>query len=211
LRVQPLPPLRSTQQGQGGGGGGFGGGGNNGPYVLPGTYRGTLSVDGKDANTVNVVVTGDRDIEITDADRKVWHDTAMALHQMQRRANDLADTVNESWSQLQTLQQQTRDRTVPANLKSQLDALVKEFEGVRRQLGLAGGGGFGNTDNVRGRIGQIKGGIMGSTAHPTEVQMRQFKELQAALPKLEADVKTVVAKVAPLARELVTVIYANSL
>ena len=209
LRVDPLPPLRTQQQGQSGGagGGGFGGGGNNGPFVLPGTYRATLSVDGKDANTVSVVVSGDRDIQISDADRRVWHDTAVALHQMQRRTNDLADTVNEAWSHFQTLQQQTRNRTVPANLKGQLDAVAKELEAVRRRLGLAGGGGFGNTENVRGRVGQVKNGIMAATAHPTEVQMRQFKELQAAVPKLEGEVKTAVAKVAPLARELVSVIY----
>jgi photosystem II stability/assembly factor-like uncharacterized protein len=210
LRVQPLPPLRTQQQGQGGGGG-FGGGGNNGPFVVPGTYRATLTVDGKDANTVNVVVTGDRDIQITDADRKVWHDTALALHQMQRRANDLADSVNDAWTQFQTLQQQTKNRTVPANLKGQLDAVAKELEGVRRRLGLTGGGGFAaNQENVRGRIGQVKNGIMASTAHPTDVQMRQYKELQGALPKLETDAKAAVAKVAPLARELVTLVYSGS-
>lgn len=210
LRVQPLPPLRTQQPGQGQGGGGFGGGGTNGPFVLPGTYRATLSVDGKDANTVNVVVAGDRDIQITDADRKVWHDTALALHQLQRRANDLADSVNDAWAQFQYLQQQTRTRTLPANLKGQLDAVAKELEAARRRLGLAGGGGFGNTENVRGRIGQVKNGVMAATAHPTEVQMRQLKELQAALPKLEAEVKAAVAKVAPLARDLVAVIYTGN-
>jgi hypothetical protein len=164
-------------------------------------------VDGRDANTVNVVVTGDRDIQITDADRKVWHDTALALHQMQRRANDLADLVNDAWTQLETLQRQTRNREVPAKVKQQLDATVKEFEGVRRRLGLAGGGGFGNTENVRGRIGQVKNGIMASTSRPTEVQMRMHKELEGALPKLEAEAKAAIAKVAPLARDLVNVIY----
>ena len=212
LRVQPLPPLRTAQPGQGGGGGGgFGGGGNNGPFVLPGTYRATLTADGRDANVVNVVVTGDRDIQISDGDRKIWHDTALALHQMQRRANELADTVNDAWTQFQNLQQQTKNRTLPANVKGQLDGLAKELEGVRRRLGLAGGGGFGgNPENLRGRIGQVKGGIMAATAHPTEVQMRQVKEMQAAMPKLEADVKAAVAKVGPLARELVTVIYSGA-
>jgi photosystem II stability/assembly factor-like uncharacterized protein len=212
LRVQPLPPLRTAQQGQGGGGGGggFGGGGNNGPFVLPGTYRATLTADGRDANVVNVVVTGDRDIQISESDRKIWHETALSLHQMQRRANDLADTVNDSWTQFQNLQQQTKSRTLAANLKGQLDGLGKELEGVRRRLGLAGGGGFGgNPENLRGRIGQVKGAIMGATAHPTDVQMRQVREMQAAMPKLEADVKAAVAKVAPLARELVSVIYSG--
>lgn len=199
LRVDPLPPLRN--QGQGGGGG-FGGGGSNGPFVLPGTYRATLSADGRDANVVSIRVAGDRDIQISDADRKVAHDTALALHQMQRRANDVADEVSGSWTQFQTMQQQTRGRELPANLKSQMEALAKEFEGVRRRLGLAGGGFGGGSENVRGRIGQLKGQVMASTAHPTEIQMRQHKELQAALPKLEAEARAVTAKVPALAKEL---------
>ena len=31
----------------------FGGGGNNGPYVLPGTYKATLNVNGRDAQTID--------------------------------------------------------------------------------------------------------------------------------------------------------------
>jgi photosystem II stability/assembly factor-like uncharacterized protein len=211
LRVQPLPPLRTQPQGQGGGGGGggFGGGGNNGPFVLPGTYRASLTVDGKDANVVTVVVSGDRDIQISDANRKVWYDTATALHQMQRRANDVADIVNDAWSQFQSLQQQTKNRTVPDGLKTRMDALTKELEAIRRQLGLGvapggGGGGFGiGNENVRGRIGQLKGALLGSTALPTTVQLRQYKALQGAWPKLEASAKGASAKVAPLAKELV--------
>jgi hypothetical protein len=213
LRVQPLPPLRAQAQGPGGGGGGggFGGGGNNGPFVLPGTYRATLTVDGKDANVVNVVVTGDRDIQITEANRRTWYDTAVSLHQMQRRANDVADVVNDAWTQFQSLQQQTKNRTVPDGLKSRMEALTKELEGVRRQLGLGGGGGpggggggfGGGNENVRGRIGQLKGSLMGSTALPTAVQLRQYKELQGALPKLETNAKAAAAKVAPLAKDLV--------
>jgi photosystem II stability/assembly factor-like uncharacterized protein len=213
LRVQPLPPLRTQAPGPGGGGGGggFGGGGNNGPFVLPGTYRATLTVDGKDANVVNVVVTGDRDIQLTDSNRKMWFDAAMTLHQMQRRANDLADTVNDAWTQFQALQQQTKNRALPDALKTRMDALTKELEAVRRKLGLAGGGGGGGggggfgggNENVRGRIGQLKGALMGATALPTAVQTRQQQELQAALPKLESEAKNTAAKVAPLAKDMV--------
>ena len=38
-------------------------------------------------------------------------------------------------------------------------------------------------------------------------QMRQVKELQAALPRLEAETKAAVGKVAPLARDLVTTMF----
>jgi hypothetical protein len=128
----------------------------------------------------------------------------MALHQLQRRANTAADSVNTAWRQFESLHQQTRNAKMPENLKSQMEAVAKEFEGVRRRLGLAGGGGFGNTENVRGRIGQLKGQTMNSTSVPTEIQMRQRKELEGTLSKVEAEAKTVTAKVAPLAKELIS-------
>ena len=77
LRHQPLAPLAGQPAGGGGGGGGFGGGGNNGPNVLPGEYRVTLVVDGKDVATKSIRVTGDKDAPMTDAERKTWHDTAL--------------------------------------------------------------------------------------------------------------------------------------
>ncbi|MGE3189606.1 MAG: WD40/YVTN/BNR-like repeat-containing protein, partial [Vicinamibacterales bacterium] len=198
LRVQPLEPLRGQQGG--GGGGGFGGGGNNGPFVLPGAYKATLTVDGRDANVVTVTVGGDPAIAISEADRKTWHDTAMTLHGMQRTANAAADAVSQAWSQFQSVQEMTKGRDIPAALKTRLDDLGKELGDLRERLGLAGGG-FGNTRNVRGRIGQVKNQVMGSTALPTETQMAVMKELQAALPALVTDANTATAKVAPLVKD----------
>ena len=169
LRVQPLRPLPPAPGapaggGQGGGGGGgFGGGGNNGPYVLPGTYKATLNVNGRDAQTIDVAVKGDPLIEITAADRKVWFDTARELHELQQKATDVAEMVQNADAQMTMLQQQTKNTPPSGNAKQQFEALQKEFDAVKRRLGLGqqgggGGGGFGgNTENVRGRIGQLKG------------------------------------------------------
>ena len=92
-------------------------------------------------------------------------------------------------------------------MKQQLDNVVKEFEAVRRRLGLGqqgGGGGFGgNTENLRGRIGQLKGQIMESTATPTNTQMMQVREVRAALPGLIDQANAVVAKVPGLVKDLV--------
>ena len=99
LRHQPLAPLAGQPAGGGGGGGGgggFGGGGNNGPNVMPGDYRVTLVVDGKDVATKTVRVTGDKDMPMTDAERKTWHDTALNLHEMQRVANAAAEAVDHA-------------------------------------------------------------------------------------------------------------------
>jgi photosystem II stability/assembly factor-like uncharacterized protein len=212
LRVQPLrplppPPGAPAGGGGGGGGGGFGGGGNNGPYVLPGTYKATLNVDGRDVQTIDVSVKGDPQIQITDADRKIWHDTARDLHEMQAKANDVAEMVQNAFAQVGVLQQQTRGATLPPNVKQQLDAVVKEFEAVRRRLGLGqqggGGGGGGNTENVRGRIGQLKGSVMAATATPTNTQLMQIRETKAALPGVIDQANAVVAKVPGLVKDMV--------
>jgi len=211
LRVQPLrplpPPPGAPAAGGGGGGGGFGGGGNNGPYVLPGTYRATLAVNGRDAQTIDVIVKGDPDITITEGDRRIWFDTARDLHQLQEKANDVAEMVQNAFAQVQTLQQQTRNANLSGNAKQQLDAVVKEFEAVRRRLGLGqqgGGGGFaGAAENLRGRFGQMKGQVMASTALPTNTQLMQIREIRAALPGLIDQANAAVAKVPALVRELV--------
>jgi photosystem II stability/assembly factor-like uncharacterized protein len=212
LRVQPLrplppPPGAPAGAAAGGGGGGFGGGGNNGPYVLPGTYRATLNVNGRDAQTVDVAVKGDPLIQITDADRRIWHDTARDLHQLQEKANEVAEMVQNVFAQVQLIQQQTRSANLSAGAKQQLDGIVKEFEAVRRRLGLGqqgGGGGFGGSnENLRGRFGQLKGQVMASTALPTNTQMMQIREARAALPGLIDQANAVVAKVPALVKDLV--------
>jgi len=215
LRVQPLRPLPPPPgapagggQGGGGGGGGFGGGGNNGPYVLPGTYKATLNVNGRDAQTIDLTVKGDPEITISDADRRMWFDTARELHQLQAKANDVAEMVQNAFAQVQILQQQTRNANLSGSAKQELDNVVKEFEAVRRRLGLGqqgggGGGGFGGgNENLRGRFGQIKGQIMASTATPTNTQMMQVREIRAALPGLIDQANAVVAKVPGLVKDL---------
>ena len=170
-----------------GGGGGFFGATNNGPFVLPGTYRAALSVDGKEVQTVNVAVTGDPDIKITDADRKVWFDTAMDLQQLQqqgeRRRRDGAERQRPAPAAAAA---DAETRPSRPTVKQSLDNMGKEMEIVRRRLGLGGqggGGGFGgNPENVRGRIGQLKGAIIGSTSVPTTTQLQQIREAKAALP-----------------------------
>jgi hypothetical protein len=210
LRVEPLkplpPPPGAPAGAQAGGGGGFFGGTNNGPFVLPGTYRAALSVDGKEVQTLNVAVKGDPEIRISDADRKIWFDTAMDVHQLQGKANEVAEMVQNANAQLQQLQNQAKSQTLPANVKQSLDGIAKEMEVVRRRLGLGGqggGGGFGgNTENVRGRIGQLKGAIVGSTSVPTNTQLQQIREAKAALPVVIDQANAIAAKMPGLVKEM---------
>ena len=207
LRVQPLRPLPPAPGAPAGAGGGFGGGGNNGPFVRPGTYRATLTVDGKDAQTVSVAVKGDPEIAITDADRKIWFDSAMDLHQMQARANEAAELVQNANAQLQQLQQQSKGQTLAPTVKTSVESLQKEFEVLQRRLGLGGtggGGGFGGgNENVRGRIGHHKNAIQGWTALPTDTQLMQIREAKAALPLVIDQANAAAAKLPGLVKEMV--------
>jgi hypothetical protein len=178
---------------------------NNGPFVLPGNYRATLTVDGKDAQAVTVAVTGDPEITISDADRKVWYETAMDLHQMQIKATEAAEMVQNAHAQLTLLEQQTREGTMPPAVKQSFDSVTKEMEPVRRRLGLVGGGqgGFGGgSENVRGRIGQLKNAIMGSTGLPTNTQLMQIREVKAALPAVIDQANAAAAKLPGLVKEM---------
>jgi hypothetical protein len=136
----------------------------------------------------------------------MWFETSRDLHQLQSKANDVAEMVQNAFAQVQLLQQQTRNANLSSGAKQQLDNVVKEFEAVRRRLGLGqqGGGGFGgNTENLRGRFGQLKGQVMASTATPTNTQMMQVRELRAAMPGLIDQANAAVAKVPALVKELV--------
>src|SRR5687767_3133283 len=166
-----------------------------------------LNVNGRDAQTIDVTVKGDPLIQITDADRRIWFDASRDLHDLQAKANDLAEMVQNAFAQVQMIQQQTRDQTLAPNVKQELDAIVKEFETVRRRLGLGqqggGGGGFGNqADNLRGRIGQLKGQVMASTATPTNTQLMQIRDVRSQLPGLIDQSNAVVAKVPGLVKNM---------
>ena len=128
------------------------GGGNNGPFVMPGEYRVTLVVNGKDVATKPVRVVGDTAIKWTDADRKTWHDTALAFHRLQEQANEAADAVTQLATQYQTLETMLKTATnVPADAKTAIEAVGKDLTGLRTRLGVpapgqtqgAGGGGGG--------------------------------------------------------------------
>src|SRR5687768_8997540 len=209
LRHQPLPPTTAQQAGGGGGGGGggFGGGGNNGPNVLPGDYRVTLVVDGKDVATKTLHVTGDKDMPMTDAERKTWHDTTLNLHDLQRVANHAAEAVNTLATQLTAAESLLKSASNPSSTaKNALTDANGKLADLRRRLGLnqqgggfgggGGGGGFGGQQqNVRGQLGQVKGQVMGSTSMPTAQQIRSGGELREDMMKVIADVNELITAV----------------
>ncbi len=147
---------------------------------MPGDYRVTLVVDGKDIGTKTLRVSGDKDMPMTDAERKTWHDTALSLHEMQRAANAAAEAVTTLATQLTAAETLLKSAAnPPASAKTQVADAGTKLADLRRRLGLnqqqggGGGGGFGGQQgNVRGQLGQTKGQIMGSTSLPTAQQLR---------------------------------------
>lgn len=201
LRHQPLLPLAGQPQGGGGGGGGFGGGGNNGPNVMPGDYRVTLVVGGKDVATKSVRVSGDKDMPMTEAERKTWHDTALGLHDLQRVANAAAEAVTILAAQVTAAEGLVKTAaSVPAAGKTALADVNTKLADLRRRLGVGqgqggGGGGGGQQANTRGQLGQTKGQIMNSTSMPTVQQIRTAGELREDMVKLVTDTNDLIAAV----------------
>jgi hypothetical protein len=194
LRVAPLP---GPQEGAG-----FFGGGTQGPFVLPGEYRVSLTVDGKAAaadgqgTTRTITVQGDPEVQISDADRRVWFETSSELHALHGRINGAADALNTMNQQMGDIRDALRQaKDAPADAKTRVDSVGTALDSMRRRVvgGGFGGGGGGGAGALRGRITQLKGGIMASTSLPTEVQMRQLGEVRAALPKALDEVNAMVA------------------
>lgn len=170
---------------------------------MPGDYRVTLVVDGKDIATKTLRVSGDRDMPMTDAERKTWHDTALGLHEMQRVGNAAAEAVTTLATQLSAAEALMKSAAnPPASAKSAITDAATKLADLRRRLGLnqqgggGGGGGFGGQQgNVRGQLGQTKGQILGSTSMPTAQQIRSSVELREDLTKAVADTNELIAAI----------------
>jgi hypothetical protein len=170
--------------------------------VMPGDYRVTLVVDGKEVATKTVRVSGDKDMPMTDAERRTWHDTALDLHDLQRLANTAAETVNTLVAHVNAAELLFKSAAgAPAAAKTAIGDAQAKLADLRRRLGLnppqgGGGGGFGGQQgNVRGQLGQVKGQIMNSTSMPTVQQIRQAGELRQDMTTLVADVNAAIAAV----------------
>ena len=210
LRHQPVEAPRGGR-GQGPGGpGGFGGGGSPGPFVLPGSYQVTLTVDGNEAETHSLRVLGDPLIRISDADRKQLHDTLLALHESQRSMNEATAAISSANDQLRAVQDALKAvSNPPAAVTAAVDALSKRLAGINRQLsgggGRGGGRGEGGEDQpVRMLISSVRSQIMMSTSVPTAQQAKTAGEALQQLEKLMSDVNDVKTTALPALLKLLS-------
>jgi photosystem II stability/assembly factor-like uncharacterized protein len=196
LRYQPVDALRVRPQGaaaaaageRGGGFGGAAGGGSPAPFVLPGDYRVTLSVEGRDVGTRTIRVQNDPLIEISDAERKTQHDTALALHRLLRSMNDAGAAAVAALDQIRSIQELLKLlASVPPAVTTAADTLSRRIADVARQVGVQGLGGGDGAQLLRNRVTTTKAQIMASTSLPTAQQMQSARESGAEFTKLVAD------------------------
>jgi hypothetical protein len=200
LRYQPVPDSLM-------GGGGRGGG--EGPFVLPGEYRLTVSVDGRETAPRALRVVGDPLSTISDADRTLLHDASLALHRLQAIAGEAA-------ARIATLSAQARSvrgllgptANAPAALRTSLEDVERRLVVLRRQFavpapgeaaptGRGGGGGGGGVQPVPNQLGGVKGQIMQSTSRPTEVQLRLAREAREDLAAAVVEINSIISTAMP--------------
>jgi hypothetical protein len=198
--------------GGGRGGGGFGGGiATAGPFVLPGTYTVALIVDGKTADTKPLRVTGDPEVVLTEVQRKQMYDMAMEMHDLQRRATDLANAFSPLSRQVTELATAIAGRSdIPADVKTSFDAFQKDVAALAPKItapaagrGGGGGGRGASADNVLTQIGTAKNGLMAGM-WPTDQTMRGSNDSKAKTAKGIADANALFARAATLSTTLAT-------
>jgi photosystem II stability/assembly factor-like uncharacterized protein len=197
--------------GGGGGFGGFGGGASPGPFVLPGTYNASLIVDGKTLDTRPLRVMADKEVVLTEAERKRMYDMAMELHALQRRANDVVGSIVPLTRQMPALSKQVSEATaLPADVKSQVESFNKELTALSAKLIPAGGGrGGGGGGGGRGgadpspivRLAQAKNGMMAGM-WPTQATMNAYNDAKTGVPAAVAEVDGMLAKARMLSASL---------
>jgi hypothetical protein len=112
------------------GGGGFGGGGaaTAGPYVLPGTYNVSLIVDGKTVETRPLRVTADAEVALSEIERKRMFDMAMEMHELQKRATEVQNSLRPLNTRMTELAKEIAGRNdLPADVKATLEAFNKDL------------------------------------------------------------------------------------
>ena len=175
----------------------------------------TLTVDGHEAGTTSVRVDNDRLIAISDADRRAWHDTALAARPRAdgRRGGAKQWRAGRRVGCSQRLAERgprpptrsARARRRPEEARGPASAALA----CRRPAGgSGGGGGRGNANrDVRARITSMKTQVMASTSAPTAYQTAEATAVADDLEKAVADLNAAITTDVPalaktLARQL---------
>lgn len=213
----PMPVSGVDPQNPCGGGGGFGGGVAGGPLVLPGTYNVALVVDGKTVETKPMRVVTDPALQLNAAQQKQYYDTAMELHDLQRRAGEMTNALGPLYTNMLEVAGKIGGMSnVPAAVKTQFEAANKEFDGIRVKFGVpptlggaaGGGGGRGggpppNPADLAGAVGTLKSQILMFHDVPSDTLVKRAADLRVSLPKAIAEANAfLLTKAMPLSQAL---------
>jgi hypothetical protein len=227
---QPVPtpiggenPCAVAGESEGGGGrgaGGFGGGGGlggPGPHVMPGTYTVALVEGTKVVDSKPLKVTFDPDVKFAVGEHERYNAMVTDLHAMQRRGTEAASALNSLYPQMTDAAKKVGENSsIPANVKSQFEALNKEFDAARKKFGVplntapaagrgGGGGGRGGAidpDNVLAKTAGLKNSLMSFWEAPSGSLVRQYNEAKLSMPKAVTEANAVLTHAATVSTAL---------
>jgi hypothetical protein len=197
LRRAPLPKVKGQETE------GRFGPGDRGPFVLPGSYRAHLIVDGNEASSASLEVKGDPDVAIGDADRALYLETAGKVYDLNRKAIEAANAVADLDEQLSAAKKAVEKRELPKATSAAMKEVEDRVVELRRRLGVGRREpGPPPEDDVRGEITRLRGSLLGATAVPTEAQNRILQKVGNDLTKAVADLNETLGKASEMLRGL---------
>jgi hypothetical protein len=218
--MNPCATGDSAATGGGGGGGGRGGAGTiggPGPLMMPGTYTVALVSNGKVLDSKPLKVEMDPDVHFAVGEHARYNSAVMDLHELQRRGTAAALALNRLYPQMTDASKKIGESSsIPANVKSQFDAVNKELDAVRKKFGVplpvapaggrGGGGGRGaaapDPENVLARTSTLKNAIGGVWEAPSASLVRQYNQSKLEMPKAVSEANTVLTRAAGLSQTL---------
>ncbi|MEO8450709.1 MAG: glycosyl hydrolase [Gemmatimonadota bacterium] len=214
LQIEPIPAVKKPGPAAPGGGGGFGffgrrEGGTPGPMVLPGDFRATLIMNGKEVASAPLTIQGDPDIQITDADRRRRYDLLKEGQQLQAKLAEAVDAVSTANKQLKDIKSQLPDSTkLSPAIKGTLDSLVKDLEPLKKKLGIRDEDDTSEFNFAEFRkilpfkLGAVVGNIGGAVAPPSENDLALWSEAKIEMPAAIDEINRFVARLRPFYRRL---------
>jgi hypothetical protein len=167
--MRHAPPYTGPQRPQQG----FFGRAPRAPWVLPGDYQIKLKV-GANEQVQKVTIKSDPLIQMSDSDRKVWHDTLLALSQLTGAANGATTTAEQLQSSMDDVVKTLRNHPgAPETLSEEASRIGKEAQAIIKQVRGEGGRFRGDgPPPISRQITQLLSAVDSSTALPTDDQRR---------------------------------------
>ena len=155
-----------------------------GPFVLPGDYRVRLRLGMEEKEQI-LQVRGDPIIELSDDERKLWHDTLQTLNQMWATVRAVVFTLQGLKTELEQARNALRETATP-ELVAEINALEKErslLEKATKGKPMRSRAEQRGVLPIAELIPKLYANIEAVTALPTENQLRQTRESHKELAR----------------------------